>query len=273
MSDEHNYRWKRCYETCDGRKHWAIVSDESEANRRVCSSLLVVEHEWVDFLGRRFQDCELPQRIIALLNADESHFSRSVTKMRRYKSPENGLPYSDEGIADLEKQLHEASRAGDSALLEMAAIALRRVRVDKQQTIDALTAENAELRKLVDEEANHLPTWAATLRSGESGELFSNNREVIATELDGMCARLRTALSQKEGSDGPCLGCGGRGYWYSDDNCQVVICLSCDTGKAYNEKIAASRDAAKDSVENSMKSTLADIQRWKNQPKEPRDAQ
>jgi hypothetical protein len=124
-----NYKWKRCYETCDGLRLWAIVDDESEAKRSVTSHLLVVNHEWVDSLGRRFQDCELPQRIIALLNSDEKHFSRAVTKMRRYKT-HGADPFADDAICDLERQLHEASRAGDSSLLEMAAITLRNLRIE-----------------------------------------------------------------------------------------------------------------------------------------------
>jgi hypothetical protein len=124
-----NYRWERCYEL-DGERHWAIVDDESAAKRCVTSHLLVVNHEWADSLGRPFDQCELPQRIIALLNADERHFERSVATMRRYKAPANGLPYSEEGLKDLEDQCHKAARAGDSALLEQAAIVIGRLRSD-----------------------------------------------------------------------------------------------------------------------------------------------
>lgn len=121
-----NYRWEQSYEH-GGRRLWAIVDDESAENRSVCSHLLVVNHRWADSLGRPFPDCELPQRIIALLNADESHFERSASLMRVYRAPENGLPYSREGLKDLERQLFEAARAGDSSLLEMAAIAIQRL--------------------------------------------------------------------------------------------------------------------------------------------------
>jgi hypothetical protein len=124
-----NYRWERCYEL-DGELHWAIVDDESASKGCVTSHLLVVTHEWADSLGRPFDQCELPQRIIALLNSDERHFERSVTAMRRYKAPANGRPYSDDGLKDLEDQCHRAARAGDSALLEQAAIVIGRLRSD-----------------------------------------------------------------------------------------------------------------------------------------------
>jgi len=121
-----SYRWEQCYE--HGRNRlWAIVDDESAASGRVSCHLLVVNHRWADSLGRPFAECELPQRIIALLNADEGHFERAITKLRRYKSPANGLPYSESGLRDLEQQCLEASRAGDSSLLEMAGLAIRRL--------------------------------------------------------------------------------------------------------------------------------------------------
>lgn len=121
-----NYRWEQCYEL-GNRVLWAIVDDESDAKRSVTSHLLVVNHQWAKSLSREFPDCELPQRIIALLNADEGHFDRAVSAMRRYRAPLNGDPYSDEGLRDLQKQCEEAASAGDSALLEMAALAIRRL--------------------------------------------------------------------------------------------------------------------------------------------------
>ena len=44
-----------------------------------------------------------------------------------YRSPENGYPFSADGILDLANQCLDASRSSDSALLEMAGLALRRV--------------------------------------------------------------------------------------------------------------------------------------------------
>lgn len=44
-----------------------------------------------------------------------------------YRSPENGYPFSADGMLDLANQCLDAARASDSALLEMAGLALRRV--------------------------------------------------------------------------------------------------------------------------------------------------
>ena len=53
--------------------------------------------------------------------------------MRTYKSPANGDPYSPEGLDDLERQLGEASRVGDSSLLEMAALTIRKLRLERAE--------------------------------------------------------------------------------------------------------------------------------------------
>lgn len=55
-----------------------------------------------------------------------------VDAMRGYKSPDNGYPYSSEGIVDLEQQLFAAARVGDSALLEQAALTIRRLRTSSE---------------------------------------------------------------------------------------------------------------------------------------------
>jgi hypothetical protein len=123
-----NYRWEQCYELHDG-VYWAIVDDDSAAEGRITDHLLVVNHEWADSLGRPFPDCEMPQRIIALLNDDDGHFDRAVTYLRTYKAPPNGEPFSDEGLIDLENQCIEAAKYGDSSLMEMAALAIRRLRI------------------------------------------------------------------------------------------------------------------------------------------------
>ena len=123
---EMNYRWEQCYEWGDA-KLWAIVDDESAAKRSVTSHLLVVNHEWADSIGRPFEQCELPQRIIDLLNGDTQHQEHAATKMRTYKAPPNGDPYSHDGLKDLERQCADAAREGDSSLLEMAALAIRRL--------------------------------------------------------------------------------------------------------------------------------------------------
>ena len=44
-----------------------------------------------------------------------------------YRSPENGYPFSADGMLDLANQCLDASRSADSALLEMAGLALRRI--------------------------------------------------------------------------------------------------------------------------------------------------
>lgn len=121
-----NYRWEQCYEL-GRRRLWAIVDDESAATGRVTSHLLVVNHQWADSIGRPFEDCELPQRIVALLNEDAGHFDRAVSIMRAYKAPPNNKPYSDEGLRDLQRQCLDAASKGDSSLLEMAGLAIKRL--------------------------------------------------------------------------------------------------------------------------------------------------
>jgi len=68
-----NYRWEQCYEL--ESMHWAIVTDESRERRSVVSHLLVVNHEWADSLGTPFPECELPKRIIELLNSDANELA------------------------------------------------------------------------------------------------------------------------------------------------------------------------------------------------------
>jgi len=128
-----NYRWEQCYEL-GRRKLWAIVDDESAANRSVTSHLLVVNHQWADSIGRPFEDCELPQRIIALLNQDDGHWDRAVSVMRTYKAPPNNKPYSDEGLRDLQRQCLDAASSGDSSLLEMAGLAIKRLLDEKDES-------------------------------------------------------------------------------------------------------------------------------------------
>ena len=47
--------------------------------------------------------------------------------MQEYKSPANRNPFSREGLLDLAKQCLDAAGTGDSALLEMAGLAIRRL--------------------------------------------------------------------------------------------------------------------------------------------------
>ena len=129
-----NYRWEKCYEVGGGVLLWAIVSDESAAKRSVESHLLVVNHEWEDSIGRPFMECELPQRIVALLNGDTDYENSVLAKVRTYKAPENNKPFSDEGIQDLEQQLMDAAKVADSSLLEMASLAIKRLRLERDAT-------------------------------------------------------------------------------------------------------------------------------------------
>ncbi len=51
-----------------------------------------------------------------------------------YRSHENGYPFSADGLLDLANQCLDASRTQDSALLEMAGLALRRIANTRLQT-------------------------------------------------------------------------------------------------------------------------------------------
>lgn len=48
-----------------------------------------------------------------------------------YRSPENGMPFSPEGLLDLAHQLLDEARKQDSNLLEMAGLAIRRTAHDQ----------------------------------------------------------------------------------------------------------------------------------------------
>ena len=47
--------------------------------------------------------------------------------MQYYKAPQNNKPFSDAGLRDLERQCFDAAKDGDSPLLEMAGLAIRRL--------------------------------------------------------------------------------------------------------------------------------------------------
>lgn len=84
--------------------------------------------------------------------------------------------------------------------------------LDIVANIDALTAENAELRKRVEAigkrirlEAGYLSAWSADLQGHVDGEKLAgidNVPAAVSKELKSCSERLRTALTQrKEGSE------------------------------------------------------------------------
>ena len=54
---------------------------------------------------------------------------------RRYKPPENGYPFSEEGFRDLQSQCEYVAREGNSSLLEMAGLAIARL-LDARKGVD-----------------------------------------------------------------------------------------------------------------------------------------
>jgi hypothetical protein len=55
--------------------------------------------------------------------------------VRVYKAPRNGKPYSEEGLHDLERQCLDAAKDGDSSLLEMAGLAIRRLLSERRESV------------------------------------------------------------------------------------------------------------------------------------------
>lgn len=48
-----------------------------------------------------------------------------------YRSPENGMPFSPEGLLDMAHQLFDEAKKQDSSLLELAGLAIRRTAHDQ----------------------------------------------------------------------------------------------------------------------------------------------
>lgn len=77
-------------------------------------------------------DPNMPQEskdaVMAVMDAAwKKVMEEKISKARHYKSPENGKPFSPEGIKDLQVQLFTAAKDIDSSLLEMAALAIGRL--------------------------------------------------------------------------------------------------------------------------------------------------
>ena len=138
-----NYRWEQCYEWGD-KKLWAIVDDESARNNCVTSHLLVVNHLWANSLGRPFPDCELPQRIIARLNEDETELERALALARDYIRPASVQHYTDAAWEDLQHACRDAGKKSDSGLLEAAGHAIRHLRIELKRLQEKL--ENTPTR-------------------------------------------------------------------------------------------------------------------------------
>lgn len=66
------------------------------------------------------------------------HYTVKGTRLNKmthtYKSPPNNKPFSDEGLRDLSQQCLDQSSIYDSALLEMAGLAIRRLLDEKSKT-------------------------------------------------------------------------------------------------------------------------------------------
>ncbi len=127
-----NYRWEQCYEWHD-EVLWAIVDDESARNRAVSSHLLVVNHSWAESLGRPFPECELPQKIIARLNEDDSGLERALASVRDYIRPASVEHYTDEAWEHLQQACLDGWKTASSGLLEEAGLAIRHLRMELKQ--------------------------------------------------------------------------------------------------------------------------------------------